>query len=74
MMGHTCLSTAHDTLILVVPKGTLVAYPHQRRWPHVAVAHGALAVALVAKPPDGDAGLLAAHDQVTTPSSVAVAC
>lgn len=42
----------------------LVAYAHQRARPHVRVAHHALAVALLAQPPDGDAGLLAAHDQV----------
>ena len=59
------LATAHHALILVVAEAALVADAHEGRRPHVGVAHGTLAVALVAEPADGDAGLLAAHYQVT---------
>lgn len=58
------LAAAHDALVLVVPEAALVADAHQGRGPHVRVADGALAVALVAEPADGDAGLLAAHYEV----------
>ena len=58
------LAAAHDALVLVVAEAALVADAHQRGRPHVRVAHGALAVALVAEPPDRDAGLLAAHHEV----------
>jgi len=56
------LAAADDALVLVVAEAALVADAHQRRGPHVRVADGALAVALVAEAPDGDARLLAAHD------------
>lgn len=58
------LATADDAFILVVAKRALVADPHQRSRAHVGVAHGAFAVAFVAKAADGDAGLLAAHDEI----------
>ena len=58
------LAAAHDALVLVVAEAALVADARQRRGAHVRVAHGALAVALVAQPADGDAGLLAAHDEI----------
>jgi hypothetical protein len=58
------LATADHALVLVISEAALVAYPDERRRPHVRVAHGALAVALVAEPPDGDAGLFAAHYQI----------
>ncbi|KAK1827113.1 hypothetical protein QBC39DRAFT_428564 [Podospora conica] len=58
------LAAAHDALVLVVAEAALVADAHQCRRPHVRVAHGALAVALVAEAADGDAGLLAAHDEI----------
>lgn len=58
------LAAADDALVLVVAEAALVADAHERRGPYVRVADGALAVALVAEPPDGDARLLAAHDEV----------
>jgi hypothetical protein len=58
------LAATHDALVLVVAERALVADARQRRRPHVRVAHGALAVALVAQAADVDAGKLAAHDQV----------
>lgn len=58
------LAAAHNALVLVVAEGALVADARQRRRPHVRVAHGALAVALVAQAADVDARKLAAHDQV----------
>ena len=64
------LAAAHDALVLVVAEAALVADAHQRRGPHVRVAHGALAVALIAEPADGDAGLLAAHYEVAGSRSV----
>ena len=62
--GGTYLATADNTLVLIVTKGALVAYPHQRCRSHVAVADGAFAVAFVAETTDGDARLLAAHYEV----------
>lgn len=58
------LAAADDALVLVVAEAALVADAHERRGAHVRVADGALAVALVAEAADGDAGLLAAHDEV----------
>lgn len=58
------LAAADDALVLVVSEAALVADAHQRRGPHVRVADGALAVALVAEPADGDACLFAAHDEI----------
>ncbi|KAK3302167.1 uncharacterized protein B0T15DRAFT_487392 [Chaetomium strumarium] len=55
------LATADHALVLVVAEAALVTYPDERRRPHVRVAYGALAVALVAEPPDGNARLFAAH-------------
>ena len=57
-------AAADDALVLVVAKGALVADAHERGRAHVRVAHGALAVALVAQPAQRNAGLLAAHDEV----------
>lgn len=58
------LAAAHDALVLVVAEAALVADAHQRRRAHVRVAHGTLAVALVAEAADGNAGLFAAHDEI----------
>ena len=55
------LAAAHDALVLVVAEAALVADAHEGGGPHVAVADGTLAVALVAEAADGYAGLLAAH-------------
>ncbi|KAF7504070.1 hypothetical protein GJ744_002835 [Endocarpon pusillum] len=55
------LAAADDAFVLVVAERALVADARQRRRPHIRVAHGALAVAFVAQPPDVDAGQLAAH-------------
>lgn len=46
------LATADDTLVLVVTEGALIADSHEGRGAHVGVAHGAFAVALVAKAAD----------------------
>ena len=58
------LAAADDALVLVVAEAALVADADERRRADVRVADGALAVALVAEAADGDAGLLAAHDEV----------
>lgn len=58
------LAAAHNALILVVAKGTLIADAYEGRRTHVRVADGTLAVAFVAESADGDAGLLAAHDEI----------
>lgn len=55
------LAPADDAFVLVVAEAAFVADAGQGRGPHVAVAYGAFAVAFVAKPPDADPGLLAAH-------------
>jgi hypothetical protein len=57
-------AAADDAPPLERPVVALVADADQRARPHVRVADDALAVALLAQPPDGDAGLLPAHDQV----------
>jgi hypothetical protein len=58
------LTAAHDTLVLVVSEGALIADADEGGWAHVGIADGAFAVAFVAQAADGDAGLLAAHDQI----------
>ena len=58
------LAAAHDALVLVVAEAALVADADEGGGPHVGVADGALAVALVADAADGDAGLLAAHYEI----------
>jgi hypothetical protein len=58
------LAAAHDTLVLIVAEGALVADAHQRRRSDVRVADWTFAVALVAETADGDAGLLAAHYEI----------
>jgi len=58
------LSTTNNTFVLIIAEAAFVADAHERRRPHVGVAYGALAVAFVAKAPDGDAGLLAAHYEI----------
>lgn len=55
------LAATHDTLVLVVAEGALVADARQGRGPHVRVADGAFAVTLVAEPADVDAGQFTAH-------------
>jgi hypothetical protein len=59
------LAAAHDTLVLIIAKGTLIANPHERRWAHVRITDRAFPVAFVAKTADGDAGLLAAHNEIS---------
>lgn len=58
------LTTADNTFVLVVAEGTFVTDSDQCGWAHVGVTHGAFAVAFVAEAADGDAGLLAAHDEI----------
>jgi hypothetical protein len=58
------LATAHDALVLVVAEGALVADAGQGGGAHVGVTDGALAVAFVAESANGDASLLAAHDEI----------
>lgn len=59
------LATAYDTLVLIVPKGALIADARKSRRADVAVADGALAITLVAETADGDASLFAAHDEIS---------
>ena len=49
---------------LVGPVVALVADSNEGTGPHIRVADDAFTVALLAEAPDGDAGLLAAHDEV----------
>lgn len=58
------LTTADDALVLVVAEAALVADADEGRGADVGVADGAFAVAFVAEAADGDAGLLAAHDEI----------
>lgn len=59
------LPATDDALVLVVAEAALVADADEGGGPDVGVADGAFAVALVAEAADGDAGLLAAHDEIT---------
>lgn len=58
------LAAADDALVLVVAERALFADADERGGPHVGVADGAFAVTFVAETSDGDAGLLAAHDEI----------
>jgi len=58
------LAAADDAFVLVVPEGALVADAGKRSGTNVGVAYGALAVAFVAEPADGDARCFAAHDEI----------
>lgn len=62
---ETYLAATNHTLILIISKAALVADANESGGPHVRVADGAFAVAFIAETPDGDAGLLAAHDEIT---------
>ena len=62
------LATAYDAFVLVVAEGTFVADAGEGGRAHVGVANGAFAVALVAEAADGDARLLAAHDEIAATS------
>ncbi len=46
------LAAAHNAFILIVAEGTLVANSYEGCGAHVAVAHGAFAIALVAESAD----------------------
>lgn len=58
------LAAAHDALVLVVAERALVADAREGGRSDVRVAYGAFAVAFIAESPDGDSGLLAAHNKV----------
>ena len=55
-------ATANDTFILIVSKGTFVAYSNKCCWTYIAVANRAFTVAFVAETPDGYPRLFSAHD------------
>jgi hypothetical protein len=57
-------AATYDTLVLIVAEAAFVADADQGRRPDVAIAYGAFAVALVAETSDGNAGLLATHDEI----------
>lgn len=63
-MDPTYLSSADYTLILVVSEAALIADTHQSCRSHVGIAHGTFAIALITKTADGDARLLAAHNEI----------
>jgi hypothetical protein len=57
-------TAAHDALVLVVSEGAFVTDADEGGRAHVGIAHGAFTIALVTQAADGNAGLLAAHDEV----------
>ena len=57
-------ATAHDTLVLIIAEGALVADAREGGGSHVGVADGTFAVTFVAQAADFDARHFAAHDQV----------
>ena len=65
--GPTYLATAHYTLVLVIAKGTLVAYSNKRCRPNVTIADRTFAITLVAESSYRYARLLTAHDQIAAP-------
>jgi hypothetical protein len=58
------LTTADDTLILVVAERAFVADTGKGGWSYVGVADGAFAVAFVAEAADGYTGGFAAHNEI----------
>jgi hypothetical protein len=64
--GTPYLATANNAFVLVVAKGALVTYPDQCGGTHIAVTNRAFPIAFIAKTADGNPGLLAAHDKITT--------
>lgn len=60
----TYLATADDAFVLIVAEAALITDPHERGRAHVGVAYGTFTIALVTETADGDAGLLAAHDEI----------
>ena len=61
----THLATAYDALVLIVSEGAFVADSGKRGRTDVAVANWTLPVTFVAEASDGNACLLAAHNQIT---------
>lgn len=57
-------AAADDTFVLIVAEAAFVADADEGGGAHVGVAYWAFAVAFVAEAADGDAGLLAAHDEI----------
>ena len=57
-------TTADNALVLVVAEGAFVTDARECCRSHVGVADGTFAVAFIAEAADGDAGGLAAHDEI----------
>ena len=68
---ETDLATAYDALVLIVSEGAFVADSGKRGRTDVAVANWTLPVTFVAEASDGDACLLAAHNQIAEAYSLA---
>lgn len=68
---ETDLATAYDTLVLIVSEGAFVADSGKRGRTDVAVANWTLPVTFVAETSDGNACLLAAHNQIAEVYSLA---
>jgi hypothetical protein len=62
-IGDT-LSTAHDTLVLVISKATFIANPDKGCGANVGIADWAFAVAFIAETSDSNARLFAAHNKI----------
>jgi hypothetical protein len=58
------LTATNDALILVIAERAFVADAGKGGRPDVGVTDGAFAVAFVAETADGNAGLLATHDEI----------
>ena len=67
----THLATTYDALVLIVSEGAFVADSGKRGRTDVAVADWTLPITLVAEASDGNACLLAAHNQITEVYSLA---
>ena len=61
---ETHLATAYDTLVLIVSEGAFVADSGKRGRTDVAVADWTLPVTFIAEASDGNACLLATHNQI----------
>lgn len=61
----TYLSTANHTLVLIVPEAAFIADADEGCRTNVGIADGAFAIAFIAKSTDGNARLLATHNEIT---------
>ena len=60
----TYLTATNNTLVLVISERALVADAHECCRAHIGIADWTLSIALIAESTDGNASLLAAHNEI----------